>query len=409
MTTGAPGSLVGDKAAAPVVVVSDRLGAGTAPNPRLEGADLSNVILFRPRGTTGSEPEPAAPAIDTGARPAPAPASARHPAWNAALILGSALVHGSFLLLFTQPPKPLASLGVESISVELVLGGATPAGVGSTPGESAVESVESKGNQQAPAEREEATAQPQEVPVAQQDMAPREDIKTAEVETPAAAPQEQPSATANAEPDPPPEPQVQPAPAPPIVTAARDPQPEPDVTTPTPEPRPVPPPRQETAPKPERKPPPKPEVAPRPAKPVQARPEKESPVKDRGERNTRIAARTSDNPASGRDAVASASANGRGVGRSDADSNYPGQVFAHLARYKQLPANALRAGEQAKPTVAFSLDGGGRVTSVRLVRGSGNSGIDQEVQAMVRRASPFPAPPSGRAKNFSIPVTFRVN
>lgn len=388
MTTGAPGSLVGDKAAAPVVVIdpAERAGAPNPnpnPNPSLEGADLSNVILFRPRGTAGGEPETAAAPIDTRERPAPWVAAVRHPVWTAALILGSALVHASLLLLFMQPPKPLASLGVESISVEIVLGTSTPMGEATMPDQNEAQKTDNKSNQvtDAPTEREQATAQPQQVPVAQQDQA--------------AAPSEQsPTTTASVEPDPPPpEPQAQPEP-PPAVTAAPDPEPKPDVAASVPEPRPLPPPKP---------------VVPRrddkPAKPVQAQTEKESPVKKRGEHNTRIAARTADTPANERTSPA---ASGRGVGRSDADSNYPGQVFAHLARYKQLPANALKTGEQAKPTVAFGLDGGGRVTSVRLARGSGNSSIDQAVQAMVRRASPFPAPPSGHAKNFSITVTFRL-
>jgi periplasmic protein TonB len=49
------------------------------------------------------------------------------------------------------------------------------------------------------------------------------------------------------------------------------------------------------------------------------------------------------------------------------------------------------------------------VTSVRLARGSGIASFDQEVQAMVRRASPFPAPPSGQPKSFMVPVSFRLN
>jgi len=66
-------------------------------------------------------------------------------------------------------------------------------------------------------------------------------------------------------------------------------------------------------------------------------------------------------------------------------------------------------GQQGTATVSFSLDGGGRVTAARLVRGSGIASIDQEVQAMVRRSSPFPAPPSGRSVSFTVPVSFRLN
>ena len=40
------------------------------------------------------------------------------------------------------------------------------------------------------------------------------------------------------------------------------------------------------------------------------------------------------------------------------------------------------------------------------MRGSGVASIDAETQAMVRRASPFPAPPSGRSMTFTVPVRF---
>jgi protein TonB len=58
--------------------------------------------------------------------------------------------------------------------------------------------------------------------------------------------------------------------------------------------------------------------------------------------------------------------------------------------------------------VNFSLDGGGRVTRVSLVRGTGSAILDQEATAMVRRASPFPAPPDGRAQNLTVPVNFSI-
>jgi len=57
--------------------------------------------------------------------------------------------------------------------------------------------------------------------------------------------------------------------------------------------------------------------------------------------------------------------------------------------------------------VSFSIDGSGRVTSVRLVRGTGAPSLDREAQAMPRKASPFPAPPSGKTMNFTVPVNFR--
>jgi len=32
--------------------------------------------------------------------------------------------------------------------------------------------------------------------------------------------------------------------------------------------------------------------------------------------------------------------------------------------------------------------------------------LDQEILAMVRRASPFPAPPDGQPKSFTVPLNF---
>ncbi len=125
----------------------------------------------------------------------------------------------------------------------------------------------------------------------------------------------------------------------------------------------------------------------------------------------RIAAPT-DKKAAQKKQVAAATptdaASGIGRGRSDNSANYNGMVAAHLARYKQYPASARSSGAQGVATVSFSLDGGGRVTSARLAGGSGNAAIDQEVVAMARRASPFPAPPDGKGRNFTVPVRFNL-
>ena len=150
-------------------------------------------------------------------------------------------------------------------------------------------------------------------------------------------------------------------------------------------------------------------------KPVEKKPEQAAPPKPvknavPAKDNRRLAAPTRDQPAKEAKASAPLSpANNVGVGRSAIDSNYPGLVSAHLRRYQQYPSDARSRGDQGTATVSFSLDGSGRVTSARLARSSGIASIDGEVQAMVRRASPFPAPPGGRAQSFSVPVNFRLN
>lgn len=107
--------------------------------------------------------------------------------------------------------------------------------------------------------------------------------------------------------------------------------------------------------------------------------------------------------------TASAAANSIGRGRMVAgDANYRGLVAARLARFKRFPADARRRREQGSAVVSFGIDGGGRVTSVRLVRGTGFLALDDEVQAMVRRASPFPPPPSQGEMTFTAPVSFHL-
>ena len=87
---------------------------------------------------------------------------------------------------------------------------------------------------------------------------------------------------------------------------------------------------------------------------------------------------------------------------------YRGEVVSHLAAFKRYPPGARARGAQGNPVVAFSLDAAGRVVSVALTRASGDAEIDAEVVAMVRRASPFPAPPPGAPRAFSAPINFHL-
>ena len=107
--------------------------------------------------------------------------------------------------------------------------------------------------------------------------------------------------------------------------------------------------------------------------------------------------------------TASAPAGSIGRGRMAGDANYQGLVAARLARFKRYPPEARRRREQGSALVSFTIDTTGRATSIRLVRGTGFAALDEEVQAMVKRASPFPPPPRGADMSFSAPVSFRLN
>jgi protein TonB len=100
-------------------------------------------------------------------------------------------------------------------------------------------------------------------------------------------------------------------------------------------------------------------------------------------------------------------ASGVGQGQSRNDANYNGRVAAHLAHYKRFPQGAQNKRSHGTAVVNFSLDGSGRVIAVKLVRSSGAAAFDEEAQAWVRRASPFP-PPSGGTAEFTVPLTFQI-
>jgi protein TonB len=103
-----------------------------------------------------------------------------------------------------------------------------------------------------------------------------------------------------------------------------------------------------------------------------------------------------------------AQAGGIGAGQSAALRNYSSQVASHLSRHKRFPPEARAAGNRGVATVSFSIDGDGNVGAVSLARSSGFASLDAESQAMVQRASPFPAPPTGQTMTFTVPVNFNL-
>lgn len=91
-------------------------------------------------------------------------------------------------------------------------------------------------------------------------------------------------------------------------------------------------------------------------------------------------------------------------------SSYAGRVAAHLQRYKRYPGEAARNRLSGTAVVTFTLGADGRVRASKLSRGSGQSVFDQEVMAMVQRASPFPPIPRDTGKSsytFTVPVHFK--
>jgi len=87
-------------------------------------------------------------------------------------------------------------------------------------------------------------------------------------------------------------------------------------------------------------------------------------------------------------------------------ASWRGTLMAHLNRHKRFPGGAAGTGVA---TVAFSIDGSGRVLSSRLVRSSGDPVLDADAVSLPRRASPVPAPPpnvGGSVMTLAVPIRY---
>ncbi|MEO0771612.1 MAG: TonB family protein [Pseudomonadota bacterium] len=83
-------------------------------------------------------------------------------------------------------------------------------------------------------------------------------------------------------------------------------------------------------------------------------------------------------------------------------SNYPGKVMRKLSRVSRP-----RGVGRGTAVVAFRVSGSGGLSGASIARSSGNAQLDQAALSMVRRAAPFPAPPPGAKRSFSISIQGR--
>ncbi|MBC9245982.1 TonB family protein [Paracoccus sp. 11-3] len=137
-------------------------------------------------------------------------------------------------------------------------------------------------------------------------------------------------------------------------------------------------------------------------KPQQAAPRSQAaakPAQGNAQRNARAGEATGQ---------ADATARQRGSGgQQQADgnaaaSNYPGLVMQKLARVGKPRVNARGAA-----LVSFTIAANGGLASVSIARSSGSSALDQAALRLIQRASPFPRPPQGANRNFSVRIEGR--
>lgn len=96
-----------------------------------------------------------------------------------------------------------------------------------------------------------------------------------------------------------------------------------------------------------------------------------------------------------------ASATSKAAGNA-AISNYPGKVMRRISRLRR---PNVRATGNAR--VSFQIASNGALASVTLAQSSGSRELDQAALGLVRKAAPFPAPPPGAQRNFSISIKGR--
>lgn len=138
------------------------------------------------------------------------------------------------------------------------------------------------------------------------------------------------------------------------------------------------------------RPDPKPQTQQRVAKPAQ-------PQRGNSERNATAGSVTGTQQAT---AVRQGSGSGQSAQSGNAAaSNYPGKVMRKISRVPRPRVSASGAA-----VIAFSIAGNGGLSGASISRSSGSAALDQAALRVVKRAAPFPPPPSGARTRFSIKI-----
>lgn len=91
--------------------------------------------------------------------------------------------------------------------------------------------------------------------------------------------------------------------------------------------------------------------------------------------------------------------------------SYSSLLANAIAKYKQYPKIAQMRGWQGTVIVDLEIDSKGTVISIKIKKSSTYEVLDNEALEMIRKASPFPAPPESlRGKNFNVlvPISFKL-
>ncbi|WP_158964334.1 energy transducer TonB family protein [Chachezhania sediminis] len=187
---------------------------------------------------------------------------------------------------------------------------------------------------------------------------------------------------------------VEPVKVEPEVAEAVEPE---EVVEPEPEPEPLP---ENLADVAKVTPPVRPQVPPEPEVVRKEEPKSQPKAAPRGNNQTRTANKGTTQgtrqASAGAGATAQSAANSTG---NAAASNYPGKVYRAIARAKRGRVS-IRGGAR----VSFRIATNGALEGISIARSSGSAELDRFAVQQIRRAAPFPVPPAGARRSFTIEI-----
>jgi periplasmic protein TonB len=91
-----------------------------------------------------------------------------------------------------------------------------------------------------------------------------------------------------------------------------------------------------------------------------------------------------------------------------AQADWQRGLSERLKQYKRYPHEAQRRGVRGQVIVRFKVDDSGQLVFSEITRSSGSPILDEEALALLKRASPFQAPPPGAELDYTLPIRFGV-
>lgn len=94
------------------------------------------------------------------------------------------------------------------------------------------------------------------------------------------------------------------------------------------------------------------------------------------------------------------------------ETSYVSLLLARIASHRYYPRLARIRGYEGRVILVVTIGASGELVDLRILKGSGHRVLDRAALRMVRRATPFPAPPPTLGpfpRKFTIPIRFELN